>query len=61
MDLTILEINKKEEYILLQSEKDQNLWPYILFDATFENGDKVYCSMLSCYYKEKTEEVKECA
>lgn len=36
MDLTILKINKKEEYILLQSEKDQNLWPYILFDATFE-------------------------
>ena len=36
MDLTILEINKKEEYILLQSEKDQNLWPYILFDATFD-------------------------
>lgn len=36
MDLTILEINKKEEYILLQAEKDQNLWPYILFDATFD-------------------------
>lgn len=36
MDLTILEINKEKEYVLLQAEKDQNLWPYILFDATFD-------------------------
>mgnify|MGYP004455375763 FL=1 len=36
MDLKILEINKENEYVLFRAEKDQNLWPYILFDATFD-------------------------
>ena len=36
MDLTILEIEKEKEYILFRSEIDQNLWHYILFDATFD-------------------------
>ena len=35
MDLKILEINKENEYVLFRAEKDQNLWPYIIFDATF--------------------------
>lgn len=37
MDLTILEISKEKEYVLMRAEKDQNLWPYILFDATFDD------------------------
>ena len=33
MDLKILEIQKEKEYVLFRAERDQNLWPYILFDA----------------------------
>ncbi len=36
MDLKILEIQKEKEYVLFRVERDQNLWPYILFDATFD-------------------------
>lgn len=36
MDLKILEIQKEKEYVLFRAERDQNLWPYILFDATFD-------------------------
>ena len=36
MDLKILDIKKDKEYVLFRAEKDQNLWPYILFDATFD-------------------------
>lgn len=42
MDLKILEIQKEKEYVLFRAERDQNLWPYILFDATFDRKQSLW-------------------
>jgi len=42
MDLKIVKVSKTEpEYLVLQVERDHNLWPYILFDTAYDGEGNV--------------------
>ena len=61
MELVIQKIVKEndKEYVLFRVEEDCNLWPFILFDATYdENGNSSNLLRHSTRAKEKMPNIK---